>query len=62
MKIKNVDYRYIFYNISKSEAVNLLEKSVLENYGYVKKYCLKFQSIQDIFFFTFFVLLYINGR
>ena len=28
--IKNVDYRCIFHNISKSEAINLFKKSVLE--------------------------------
>ena len=49
--VKNVDYRRIIKNLSKSEAINLLENSVLE------KYCLKFQSIPDIYiyiFFTFF--------
>ena len=29
--IKNVDYRCIIHNISKSETINLLENSVLEN-------------------------------
>ena len=29
--IKNVDYHCIIHNINKSEAINLLEKSVLEN-------------------------------
>ena len=29
--VKNVDYRYIFHNISKSGAINLLENSVHEN-------------------------------
>ena len=33
--IKNVDYRCIIYNISKSEAVNLLKNSVLEDRGYI---------------------------
>ena len=32
--IKNVDYR-IIHNISKSEAINLLKNSVLENRGYI---------------------------
>ena len=32
--VKNVDYRCIIYNISKSEAINLLKNSVLENCGY----------------------------
>ena len=55
--IKNVHYRCIIHNISKSEAINLLENSVLENCGYIYiyiKYSLKFQSTQDSFF-TFFV-------
>ena len=29
--VKNVDYRCIIHNISKSEAINLLKDSVLEN-------------------------------
>ena len=33
--VKNVDYRCIIYNISKSEAINLLKNSVLENRGYI---------------------------
>ena len=32
---KNVDYCCITHNISKSEAINLLENSVLENCGYI---------------------------
>ena len=32
---KNVDYRCIIHNISKSEATNLLENSVLKDRGYV---------------------------
>ena len=48
--IKNVDYCCIIHSISKYEAINLLESSVLENCGYVlKKYCFTFQSIQDSF-------------
>ena len=31
--IKNVEYRCIIHNISKSEAINLLESSVLEDRG-----------------------------
>ena len=31
---KNVDYRYIIHNISKCEAINLSESSVLEDRGY----------------------------
>ena len=33
--IKNVDYRCIVHNISKFEATNLLENSVLEDLGYI---------------------------
>ena len=33
--VKNVDYRCIIYNISKSEAINLLKNSVLENRRYI---------------------------
>ena len=33
--IKNVDYRCIIHSISKSEVINLLENSVLENCGYI---------------------------
>ena len=33
--VKNVDYRCIIHNISKSEAINLLESAVLENCGYI---------------------------
>ena len=32
---KNVDYRCIIDNISKSEAINLLKNSVLEDRGYI---------------------------
>ena len=58
--VKNVDYHCIIYNISKSEAINLLESTVLENRGYIyKKYCLNFQSIQVfLFFFTFLFSIY----
>ena len=33
--VKNVDYRCIIHNISKSEAINLLKNSVLEDLGYM---------------------------
>ena len=32
---KNVDYCCIIHNISKSEAINVLESSVLEDRGYI---------------------------
>ena len=37
ISVKNVDYRCIIHNISKSEAINLLENSVLEDRGYIQK-------------------------
>ena len=33
--VKNVDYRCIIRNISRSEAINLLKNYVLENCGYI---------------------------
>ena len=33
--VKNVDYRCIIYNISKSEAITLLKNYVLENCWYI---------------------------
>ena len=33
--IKNVDYRCTNHNISKSEAINLLKNSILEDRGYI---------------------------
>ena len=33
--VKNVNYCCIIYNISKSEAINLLKISVLEDRGYI---------------------------
>ena len=32
---KNVDYLYVIHNIGKSEAINLLENSFLEDLGYL---------------------------
>ena len=37
MTVKNVDYRCIIHNISKSEAINLLESAALENHGYISR-------------------------
>ena len=52
--IKKIDYRCIVHNISKSEAGNLLENSVLEDRGSIyKKNCLKFKSIQSRVFYFF---------
>ena len=55
--IKNVDYRRIIHNISKSEAINLLENSKV--LIYIKTYCLNFQSIQGNFFVLLFLFCYI---
>ena len=33
--VKNIDYHCIIHRISKSEAINLLETSVLEDRGYI---------------------------
>ena len=33
--VKNVNSRCIIHNISKSEAINLIESDVLENRGYI---------------------------
>ena len=51
--VKNVDYRCIIHNISKSESVNLLKKIFFwKSLVYIKKFGLKFHSIQDRPFFT----------
>ena len=43
--VKTIYYRCIIHSISKSQAINLLKESVLEDCGYIeKKYCFKFQS------------------
>ena len=33
--VKTVEYRYIMHGISKSEAIHLLENSVLHDRGYI---------------------------
>ena len=35
ISVKNVDYRCIIHNIMKSQAINLLKNSVLNNRGYI---------------------------
>ena len=40
--VKNADYCCIIHNISKSEAINLLENVELKIVGTYKKYCLNF--------------------
>ena len=57
--IKSVDYRCIIHNINQSEAINLFKHSGLENRGYIKKYCLKFQPAQGSLFLYFFLFYYI---
>ena len=47
--------RDIIHNISKSEAINLLENSFLENGGYVLKNIALIFSLFRTVFFTFFV-------
>ena len=43
--VKTIYYRCIIHSISKSQAINLLKESVLEDCEYIeKKYCFKFQS------------------
>ena len=51
--VKNVSCLCIIRNISRSEAINLLKISVLENCGYITKYCHSFQSTQGSCFLTF---------
>ena len=60
--IKNVDCCCIIDNISTSEAINLLEISVLENcvYIYIYKYIVLNFSLIKTAFFTSFVLVYIK--
>ena len=59
--VKNVDYRFIMHKIDKSEAINSLKNSVMENCVYVwKKYCLKLQNTQSRFFLLWIVSVYIK--
>ena len=56
--VKNVDYRCIIHNISKSEAINLLENSVLEDCGYIQKNIVLLFSLFSTVFFTFLFSIY----
>ena len=56
--VKNVDYRCIIHNISKSEAINLLENSVLEDRGYIQKNIVLLFSLFSTVFFTFLFSIY----
>ena len=49
--VKNLGYRCITQNISKSKAINLLKYFILEYRGYIwKQHCLKVQCIKASFF------------
>ena len=52
--VKNVDYRCIMHNINKSEVINLLENSVLEDRGPIKKNIVLIFSLLKIVLFYFF--------
>ena len=58
--IKNVDYRCIIHHISKSDAINLLENSVLENCGYISNNNYLTFSLFKIASFLLFVLVCIK--
>ena len=58
--VKNDDFCCIVYNISKSEAINLLKKSVLENRRvYIKTIVLNFSPFKTLFFLLF-CLVYVK--
>ena len=46
--VKNVDYCRIFYDINKSETINLLENSVLDDRGYIYKLHIKNKNRSDL--------------
>ena len=52
--IKNVDYRCIIHNIDKSEANDLLKKSLLDHRGYIyKNIFLNLSLLKTVFFYFF---------
>ena len=52
--IKNVAYRCIIHNISKAEAINLLESPALEDRGYIyNNIVLIFSLYETLFFLRF---------
>ena len=53
--IKNVYYRCIIHNISKSEAINLLKSSVPEDRGYIYNNIVLIFSLLQTDSFTLFV-------
>ena len=58
--IKNVDYCCIIHSISKSEAINLSENSVLKDCGYIWKILFWFLVYSRQFFYKrFFFAIYI---
>ena len=58
---KNVDYRCIIYNISKSGGINLLKNSVHENRGYIQKnIVLNFILFKAGIFYFFCFAIYIK--
>ena len=58
--VKNDDFCCIVYNISKSEAINLLKKSVLGNRRvYIKTIVLNFSPFKTLFFLLF-CLVYVK--
>ena len=58
--VKNDYFCCIVYNISKSEAINLLKKSVLENRRvYIKTIVLNFSPFKTLFFLLF-CLVYVK--
>ena len=57
--VKNEDYHCIIHNISKSDAINLLKSSVLENCGYIyKNIVLNFGLFKTVFFLLFLFTIY----
>ena len=59
--VKNVTYHCIIHSISKSEAINLLKNSALDDRGYIGKNIASLFSVFSMqFSFYFFDLLYIN--
>ena len=55
--VKNVDYCCIIHNISKSEAINLLENSVLEDREYIKKIVLILNLFKTVFLFSIYKIV-----
>ena len=59
MAVKNVDYRCIIHNISKSETINFLKKFFSERlWVYSKNIVLNFQYFQDNLFSLFLFSIY----